>query len=152
MKIIKNSAPDLRVVSLLYVLIKITAMKQSAISFLVVRNEGNKNVTVTFANSEKLDIIKNKSVRKYLMNIVSQRRAILRIDLTDVRIIDNEGFDILNLLYQISRKNDSRVVLNGVGTELLELIDLVRKYSVFYIKEVNINEQYYPETNTCWLN
>ena len=116
---------------------KITVMKQSAMSFLIVQNSNNRKVKVSFGNSERLDIIKKDVVRRYLLNIVSRPGILLEIDLSNVKFIDSEGFDVLNLLSRISGKYKSKVILSSVGNELSELIGLIRSYSVFNIKEIS---------------
>lgn len=131
---------------------KITVMKQSAISFLIVRNYNNRRVKISFANSENLEIIKKEVVRRYLLNMVSRPGKTLEIDLSEVKFIDSEGFDILNLLARIAKKYGSRILLSCVGKELSELINLVKKYSVFYIKEINTSAIPVVEPVFCCLN
>ena len=127
-------------------------MKQSAINFLIVRNYNNRKVKVSFGNSEKLEIIKKAAVRRYLIDTVTRRGNLLEVDLSEVKFIDSEGFDILNLLARLSGKYNSRIYLTGVGEELSELIKLVKRYSVFCIKEVNKAEISETAPLSCCLN
>lgn len=105
------------------------------------RNEG-KEVLVSFRNHGNLSLLKHDYFRFTLMEQVRSRGTRLIMDLTGIKTIDSASLDTLNLLSRLGRKYDSSIWLKGVEPEIIELLKLARKYSVFDIQHIEaVNEQ-----------
>ena len=99
------------------------------------RNEG-KEVLVSFRNHGNLGLLKHGFIRFTLKEQVRNKGTRLVIDLTGIKFIDAESIDTLNLLSRLGRKYNSSIWLKGVEPEVVELLELARKYSVFDIQHV----------------
>jgi anti-anti-sigma regulatory factor len=106
---------------------------KNTVNLLTIRYN-NRKVLISFRNQERLVVLKYGIVRQYLTDLITQRSTELELDLTGVRFIDNEGFDTLNILARLGRKYDSKLILKGVEKEVLEMMDLAKKYYVFDVK------------------
>jgi ABC-type transporter Mla MlaB component len=96
----------------------------------------SRKVLVSFRNQEKLDILKNTFVKQYLTDLITKRGTLLELDLKGVRFIDNEGFDTLNILTRIGQKYNSSLMLKGVEKEVIEMMDLAKRYYVFNVRHI----------------
>jgi len=95
-----------------------------------------KKVLVSFRNQENLGILKNSFVRQYLTDLITKRGTLLELDLSGVRFIDSEGFDTLNILTRVGRKYDSSLMLKGVEKEVIEMINLAKRYYIFDVRHI----------------
>ncbi len=110
-------------------------MERGHINFLIVKN-GRRKVNVSFSRAHKLNVLNSKVIKSYLLNIVSHPGTSLIIDLKGIDFIDSEAFDTLNVVSRIAKSYNSEITLINVSDDILELIDLVRTYSVFDIKNI----------------
>jgi anti-anti-sigma regulatory factor len=110
-------------------------MEQAAVSFLIVQNTENK-VGVSFNNSDQLTKTNIDVIRQYITDIITNPGTSLEIDLSGIQFIVITGYDTLNLLSRIARKNGSSLSLTGVGAEVLEIMKLLKKYYVFDIQVI----------------
>ena len=105
------------------------------------RNEG-KEVLVSFRNHGNLSLLRHGYIRFTLKEQIRNRGTRLIMDLTGIKFIDSDSLDTLNLLSRLGRKYDSSIWLKGVEPEVIELLELVKKYSVFDIQHIEpVNEQ-----------
>ena len=93
-------------------------------------------VLVSFRNQENLGILKNSFVRQYLTDLITKRGTLLELDLNGVRFIDSQGFDTLNILTRVGRKYNSSLMLKGVEKEVIEMMNLARRYYVFDVRHI----------------
>ena len=110
-------------------------MREILANILVIRQD-NKNVMVSFKNTEKFTSLNMNIIRQYLTRIIRKRGTILETDLSGIRFIDSTGFDTLTLIYRLGKKYGSTIILKGVEIEVLEMIELVKKYQVFDIRRI----------------
>lgn len=115
--------------------IKLNAMSEVLSNILVIHREKSK-VSASFNTEEKSGALKMADIRKQLINIISKRGTHLELDLAGIRFIDSDGFDTLNLIHRLGKKYSSTLTLKGVETEVLEMIDLLKKYHVFHIQQI----------------
>ena len=115
--------------------IKMDVMSEVLSNILVIHRENTK-VSVSFRTEEKLSALKMDSVRKQLIKIICRRGTHLELDLAGIRFIDSDGFDTLNLIHRLGKKYRSTLTLKGVEVEVLEMIDLLKKYHVFHIQQI----------------
>jgi|WetSurMetagenome_2_1015567.scaffolds.fasta_scaffold457072_1 anti-anti-sigma regulatory factor len=108
---------------------------KKTVNLLTIRYNSRK-VLISFRNQEKLLVLKYAIVRQYLTDLITERETELELDLTGVRFIDNEGFDTLNILSRLGRKYNSKLVLKGVEKEVIEMMELAKKYYVFDVHYV----------------
>lgn len=100
-----------------------------------------REVRMSFRNHGNLGLLKHGFIQFGLKETVMKRGTRLIIDLTGVKFIDSDSFDTLNLLSRLARKYDSIIWLQGVEPEVMEMMRLVKKYSVFDIQHVEpLNE------------
>jgi len=123
-----------RLVSFLQIPIKSRVMKRK-INMVTIRYN-QKKVLVSFRNQENLGILKNSFVRQYLTDLITKRGTLLELDLSGIRFIDSEGFDTLNILTRIGRKYDSSLMLKGVEKEVIEMMNLAKRYYVFDVRHI----------------
>lgn len=114
-------------------------MKRESKQFLILRNKGNK--AVASFRSNKITVLNSEAIRLGLLDVVTTRNSELEIDLTGVKFIDSSVIDVFNILWRMAKRFNSRVYLTHVGTELYELIELVKLHSVFDIKKVVLETQ-----------
>ena len=100
------------------------AITNGALNDMVLQNLGN----IAKLNHEVL--------KEYMKKIVCAGNTHLEIDLSGVHNIDNEWFDTFNFLSRLAKKYGSQVTLTGVESEVMEIIELIRKYYFFDIREV----------------
>ena len=110
-------------------------MKPGNINFLIVRHS-KRRVNVSFENSRKLNVLNKEEIRRYLIDIISKPDTNLELDLEKVEFIDSSIFETLNLVSRIGRLYGSYITLINVNKDLMELIDLVKQFSVFDIKHI----------------
>jgi anti-anti-sigma regulatory factor len=110
-------------------------MKRGMVNFLIVQNKDNK-VAVSFNNSDQLTKANMGVIRQYLTDVVANPGTILELDLSGIHFIDNTGYDTLNLISRIGRRYGSSLTLKGVGVEVYEMINLLKKYYVFDIQDI----------------
>lgn len=105
------------------------------VKFLVVQ-QNEKDVNVAFGKPEEIALFNAGAVKKYLKNIITRKGIQLEIDLSGIHSINDEWIDTFNFLSRIAKKNNSSVRLTGVEIEVLELIELIRRYYFFDIQHV----------------
>lgn len=70
------------------------------------------------------------------MGIITHPGTHLTLNLSGVDFIDSKAFDDLNHLSRVARNYNSVIILSQVESSVMELIELVKKYSVFDIKAI----------------
>ncbi len=106
------------------------------LSNILVIHRDNTKVSASFRTEEKSSALKMDSIRKQLITIICKRGTHLELDLAGIRFIDSDGFDTLNLIHRLGKKYGSTLTLKGVEVEVLEMIDLLKKYHVFHIHQI----------------
>lgn len=110
-------------------------MKQGNFNFLTVKNK-KKIAYVSFKRISKLSVLNCEILKHSLIDIVTMPGTVLEIDLSGIKFIDSSGFDLLNIVSRMARKYSSQVVLKNAGSEVMELIELVKKHAVLDIKNI----------------
>ena len=103
---------------------------------ILIERRGVREIHVSFRNHGNLTLLKYDYIRFALKELITSYGTKLIIDLTGVKFIDSTAFDTLNLLSRLGRKYNSSITLTGVESEVMEMIRLVKKYSVFDINHV----------------
>ncbi|MBN2524317.1 MAG: STAS domain-containing protein [Bacteroidales bacterium] len=110
-------------------------MREIFANILAVEREGLK-VSASFMDTNKLTALNIKLVKQILVKLITRRGTQLELDMSGIRFIDSSGFDTLNLIHQLGKKYNSTFVLTGVEMEVLDMMDLLRKYHIFHIHQV----------------
>lgn len=97
-----------------------------------------RQIRISFKDHETLLNLKFDFIRQYLIDLITKRDTLMEFDLNGIHFMDHEIIDILNYLYRIGRKFNSRLVLKNVEPETFEIIGLAKKYYVFDIKQVEL--------------
>lgn len=92
------------------------------------------NVEAGFIDTSRICISNSEEIKNNLIDIVSQPHTHLTLNLEEVVFIDSTAFRVLNSLNQVARKHNSSISLSNVNNAVMELINLVKKYSVFNIE------------------
>jgi len=112
-------------------------MKRGSINFLIVKHK-RRNVYVSFQNIEKLNLFISGDIKLNLYNIIKVPRTSLILNLDNIRFIDSSGFKMLNFIARVSRIYGSCFNLTNVSDELMELIELYRKFNM--LENINIEK------------
>ncbi len=118
-------------------------METKLAKFLIIRNTNNRK-TVSFRGVDRLTVHNSKGIREELLDMVTRRGTELEINLSEIRFIDSNMMDTLNLLSRMARRYGSRVILTHVTEEVWEFIQLVKLHSVFDINKVYREERIDP--------
>jgi len=110
-------------------------MREIIVNMMMVEREGLK-VSASFTETNKLTYLNSKMVRQILVQLITKQGTQLELDMSGIRFIDSSGFDTLNLIHQLGRKYNSIFTLKGVESEVLEMMNLLRKYHIFHIRQV----------------
>ncbi len=110
-------------------------MEKKKVSFKVAATNSRGN-QLGMLPPERLALMSADVIMEYLKKIIMQKGTHLEIDLAGIHDIDNRWFDAFNLLSRLSRKYGSSVTLTGVEPDILEIIELIRKYYFFDIRVV----------------
>lgn len=110
-------------------------MKRGSINFLVVKHK-RRTRQVSFENIDKLNILVSAEIKNNLFNIVKVPRTNLVLNLADIKFIDSSGFTTLNFIAKVSKTFGSNFTLSNVSDEVMELIDIYRKFNML---EENFN-------------
>jgi len=110
-------------------------MREVLTNTLLIHKAGMK-VSVSFMNTDKLTGLNIQMIRQVLIKLICKHGTHLELDFSGIRFMDGDGFDTLNLIHRLGKKYGSIVTLKGVETEVLEMIDLVKKYHVFHIHQI----------------
>lgn len=110
-------------------------MKRGSINFLVVKHK-RRTRQVSFENIDKLNILVSAEIKNNLFNIVKVPRTKLVLNLADIKFIDSSGFTTLNFIAKVSKTFGSNFILSNVSDEVMELIDIYRKFNML---EENFN-------------
>lgn len=104
-------------------------MKRGSINFLIVK-QNRRTVTVSFENIDKLNILISEEIKNNLFNIIKVPRTNLILDLKSIKFIDTSGFEVINFIAKVSRTFGSFFTLSNVSDELIELINVYRKFNM----------------------
>ncbi len=110
-------------------------MKRGSINFLIVK-QNRRNIHVSFENIDKLNILVSEKVKDYLFNIIKSPRTNLILNMENIKFIDSSGFGVLNFIARVSRTFGSYFTLSNVSDDLLELINLYRKFNILEINKI----------------
>ena len=95
-----------------------------------------KKMEASFTATRRLTKENSFAIKQELMQCATHRNCELEINLSGILFIDNTVIDIFNLLSRMARRYDSRLFLSHVGGEVMEMINLIKKHSVFDIRVV----------------
>ena len=112
-------------------------MKRGSINFLIVKHN-RKNVYVSFDRINKLNLLISEDVKASLFNIIKVPRTNLILNLNSIKFIDSTGFKMLNFIARISRSYGSCLNLTNISDEIMELIDLYKKFNM--LEKINIDK------------
>jgi anti-anti-sigma factor len=93
-------------------------------------------VEVSLDSINRLTVLNTSVIKASLLKLVSNKNTKVFLSLRGLTFIDSTGFDCLNQISRVARQYRSNVILIEVEPELMELINLVRQYSIFDIQEV----------------
>lgn len=113
-------------------------MKRGSINFLIVK-QNRRNVYVSFEDTDKLNILVSEELKNNLFNIIKVPRTNLILNLGNIKFIDSTGFGVLNFIARVSRTFGSYFTLSNVSDELLELINVYRKFNILEISNIEKN-------------
>jgi len=122
---------------LLWIFTKKIVMKRGSINFLIVRQK-RRNVYVSFEKIQKLNLFISGDIKLNLYNIIKVPRTNLILNLDNIRFIDSAGFKMLHFIARVSRIYGSCFNLTNVSDELMELIELYRKFNM--LENINIEK------------
>jgi len=71
-----------------------------------------------------------------LLSLVAKPNTNLSLSVRNIRFIDSKGFDCLNLLSSVAERSNSNFNLIDVEPNLMELINMVKQYSIWHLKHV----------------
>ena len=110
-------------------------MEKKKIKFLLAE-EINQNTELKIKTPESISMMSAQVLRNFIKGLITTRNTHLEIDLSGIHSIDNEWFDTFNFLSRLARKYGSSITLVGVESDVMEIIDLIRKYYFFDIRAV----------------
>lgn len=112
-------------------------MEELTINYLKVKRQF-RNYYVSFNHLSKINCLITSDLQNSLFQIVRNPRSHLVLNLSNISFIDSSGFYMLDLITRVSRIFGSTVTLIKVRKEVVELIELVRKfngYTLDYFEE-----------------
>jgi anti-anti-sigma regulatory factor len=112
-------------------------MKRGSINFLTVKHN-RRNVNVSFDHIDKLNLLISEDVKVSLFNIIKIPRTNLFLNLDNIKFIDSTGFKMLNFIARVSRIYGSCLNLTNISDEIMELINLYKKFNM--LEKININK------------
>ena len=92
-----------------------------------------RNVHISFNGITKLNVLFSEDLKKFFFEIVKSPRTNLVINLSGIHFIDTSMFNTLSFVAKAGAIFGSKLALTEVGTDLMELIDLVKTHSDFTI-------------------
>lgn len=110
-------------------------MEKKKIKFLLAE-QINHNSEFKIMTPDSISMMSAEALKAYIKKIITQRNTRLEIDLSGIHNIDNEWFDAFNFLSRLGRKYGSSITLTGVENDVMEIIELIRKYYFFDIQAV----------------
>lgn len=104
-----------------------------------IRNVNTKirNIEVGFKDTSRICILNTHEIKSGLINIIKTPGTHLILNLEGINFIDSQAFDDLNEISTVAKESNSLVALSNVSSSVMELIDLVKKYSAFEINTIN---------------
>ena len=112
-------------------------MKRGSINFLIVK-QNRRNVYVSFDRIDKLNLLISEDVKASLFNIIKVPHTNLVLNLDSIKFIDSTGFKMLNFIARISRIYGSCLNLTNISDEIMELINLYKKFNM--LEKINIDK------------
>lgn len=112
-------------------------MEELTINYLNVKRQF-RNYYVSFNHLNKINCLVTSDLQNSLFQMVRNPRSHLVLNLANISFIDSSGFYMLDLITRVSRIFGSTVTLIKVRKEVVELIELVRKfngYTLNYFEE-----------------
>lgn len=110
-------------------------MEKKRIKFLLAE-QINHNSELKIMTSDSTSMMSAQVLRNFIKGIITTPNTQLEIDLSGIHTIDNEWFDTFNFLSRLARKYGSSITLTGVENDVMEIIELIRKYYFFDIRTV----------------
>lgn len=112
-------------------------MKRGSINFLIVK-QNRRNVYVSFEHIDKLNLLISEDIKVDLFNIIKVPRTNLILSLNSIKFIDSTGFKMLNFIARVSRIYGSCFNLTNVSDEIMELINLYKKFNI--LEKISIDK------------
>jgi len=110
---------------------------KDAVKIKIERNT-SKDIHVSFMDREAVQDLKFDYINQYLKELITTRGTTMVIDMNGVHFIDNEIIDILNMLYRLGKKYNSKLIMKAVEPEVFEMISLAKKYYVFDVQHIEV--------------
>jgi ABC-type transporter Mla MlaB component len=110
-------------------------MKPEYATILVKRRKDSR-AKISFKNTLVLNEHYLTNIKNQIIDFALMQNMVIEIDLQGIRFIDNSIVDLFNLVSRVGRRRNSRIVLINVNRELIELLDLIKIYSVLDIREI----------------
>ena len=92
----------------------------------------------SFSGVTNLSKSEANALRSTFSNQLMRDKTHLELDLRRIKMMDRFFIDTLNLLSRLARRYNSTISLVNVSIELYELIELVKRYSVFDVQSVSL--------------
>lgn len=110
-------------------------MEKKKIRFMLLEPMGP-GPQMKISTPDSMAMMSPQVLRNFLKDLITHRETHLEIDLSGIHTMDNEWFDTFNFLSRLARKYGSSITLTGVESEVMEIIELIRKYYFFDIRVV----------------
>ena len=111
-------------------------MKEDITNYMQIEKH-RRNVHVSFKDLRKLNIFFSESLKYELFDLINKPRTNLILNLNGIHFIDTSAFSTLAFVAKSAQIFGSRLVLSNVNDELMELIELVQKFSDFNIYRIS---------------
>ncbi|QQS51501.1 MAG: hypothetical protein IPM71_01900 [Bacteroidota bacterium] len=99
------------------------------------------SIEVSISGLSCLTIQNTETFVPMLLSMVAQPNTNLYLSVRNIRFIDSKGFDCLNLLSSVAERSNSTFSLIDVEPNLMDLIKMVKQYSIWHLKNVFPLEQ-----------
>lgn len=91
---------------------------------------------ISFNNLNKINVLVCEEIKNNLFEIIKMPRTNIVLSMAGINFIDSSGFSVLNLISRVSHIYKSKFTLIDVGTEVMELISLIKNRSDFSIYRI----------------
>ncbi|MCK4661667.1 MAG: STAS domain-containing protein [Bacteroidales bacterium] len=90
---------------------------------------------VHFKNVRRLNCKNSEKVKKQLSPFVEKQNSELTINLEGINFIDSSGFVTLISLLNTANKNNCKLEISNVNSEVLELFELLKLNDIFSLNQ-----------------
>ncbi len=101
----------------------------------------SRDIFVSFNNLQKINVLIAEDIKRSLFDLIKMPRTNLILNMTGVTFIDSSGFEALNVISKVSHIYNSKFTLVNVSNEVMELVNLVRKFSDFGVYRIVEQEE-----------